>query len=248
MPRPSKCKVVGFIPFNLCFQPEVHNLAEVVLSVEEVEAIRLSDYLEMEQDNAAESMHISRGTFQRIIHAARMKIADALVYGKTIKIEGGNYELSQGYDHRKRDIRKENKIMKIAIATEGTNISGHFGKCDTFTIIEIDSTDIISSDIKSADIKSKIILDTSEHQHGLLPAFLAAHNVNVVISGGMGDGARQKLMENDIEIIVGASGSIDEVIIAYRNGSLKSSEIERTDHGHSHEHNPGEGGCGCGHK
>jgi predicted DNA-binding protein (UPF0251 family) len=88
--------MVGFIPHNSCFHPQVHNQDEVVLSIEEVEAIRLSDYLEMEQDRASESMNVSRGTFQRILNAARKKTAEALVHGKTIRIEGGSYELSPG--------------------------------------------------------------------------------------------------------------------------------------------------------
>jgi len=88
--------MVGFVPENSCFHPQLHNEDEVVLGIEEVEALRLSDYMEIEQDSAAESMNISRGTFQRIINAARKKTADALVHGKTIRIEGGNYELSTG--------------------------------------------------------------------------------------------------------------------------------------------------------
>lgn len=96
MPRPRKCRMVGFVPDNPCFHPQLASCEEVVLSIEEVESIRLSDYLEMEQDRAAESMNVSRGTFQRIINDARKKTADALVHGKTIRIDGGNYELSAG--------------------------------------------------------------------------------------------------------------------------------------------------------
>jgi predicted DNA-binding protein (UPF0251 family) len=96
MPRPRKCRKVGFVPDNACFHPQLHNKDEVVLSIEEVESIRLSDYLEMEQDLASESMNVSRGTFQRIINSARKKTADALVHGKTIRIDGGHYELSAG--------------------------------------------------------------------------------------------------------------------------------------------------------
>lgn len=87
--------MVGFVPDNSCFHPQLHSKDEVVLSIEEVEAIRLSDFLEMEQDTAAESMNVSRGTFQRIINTARKKIADALVHGKVIRIGGGHYELSE---------------------------------------------------------------------------------------------------------------------------------------------------------
>ena len=94
MPRPRKCRMVRFVPNNPCFHPQLRNTDEVVLNIEEVEAIRLSDYLSMDQDAAAESMTVSRGTFQRIINTARKKLADALVNGKTIRIEGGNYELT----------------------------------------------------------------------------------------------------------------------------------------------------------
>ena len=96
MPRPRKCRMVGFIPVNSCFHPQLYNEDEVVLNIEEIESLRLSDYLEMEQDNASESMHVSRGTFQRIINTARKKVADALVHGKIIRIDGGNYELTEG--------------------------------------------------------------------------------------------------------------------------------------------------------
>ncbi len=94
MPRPRKCRMVGFVPDNPSFHPQVHNKDEVVLSIEEVEALRLSDHLEMEQDSAADSMNVSRGTFQRIINIARKKIADAIVHGKIIRIGGGYYELN----------------------------------------------------------------------------------------------------------------------------------------------------------
>ncbi|CAA7601453.1 RNA polymerase sigma factor, region 3/4 [Acididesulfobacillus acetoxydans] len=94
MSRPIKCRRVEFIPVNQTFYPHLENREEVILTVEEIEAIRLSDLEGMEQDACADSMGISRGTFQRIINAARQKLADALVRGKIIRIEGGNYEIS----------------------------------------------------------------------------------------------------------------------------------------------------------
>ncbi len=127
--------------------------------------------------------------------------------------------------------------MKIAIATEGTNVSGHFGKCENFTIAEIENS----------DVKSKVVVNTLGNQHGLLPAFLASHNVNMVIAGGMGEGARQNLISNGIEIISGVSGNVDEAINAYLNGSLKSSDAGCSGHEHSHEQSHGESGCNCGH-
>ena len=67
------------------------SLESVGLSVDEFEAIRLKDLVGLEQTAAAESMRISQPTFHRVIEAARKKVADALVNGKAIRIEGGEY-------------------------------------------------------------------------------------------------------------------------------------------------------------
>jgi len=63
------------------------------LSVEEAEAIRLKDLEGMEQEEGAERMNISRLTFQRILASARQRMAEALLHGKAIRIEGGNFEM-----------------------------------------------------------------------------------------------------------------------------------------------------------
>ena len=61
------------------------------MTVEEVEAIRLKDLEDLEQGECAKHMNISRPTFHRILNTARQKLADALLNGKSIRIEGGNY-------------------------------------------------------------------------------------------------------------------------------------------------------------
>ena len=69
-------------------------LNEVKLLVEEAEAVRLKDLEGLEQEECAQKMNISRSTFSRILDSARQKIADALLNGKAIRIEGGNFELA----------------------------------------------------------------------------------------------------------------------------------------------------------
>jgi len=69
-------------------------LEEVCLSVEEAEAIRLKDLEALDQEQCAEKMNISRPTFQRVLGAARQKVADALLNGKAIRIEGGNFQMA----------------------------------------------------------------------------------------------------------------------------------------------------------
>ena len=68
-------------------------MKEINLNVEELEAIRFKDYEEIEQTEAADKMHISQPTFHRMLKEARKKIADALINGKAIKIQGGNYKM-----------------------------------------------------------------------------------------------------------------------------------------------------------
>jgi len=97
MPRPIKWRRVAFIPEATYFKPAgipMRVLEEVCLSVEEAEAVRLKDLEGLEQEQGAEKMNISRPTFQRVLGAARQKIANALLNGKAIRIEGGNFEMA----------------------------------------------------------------------------------------------------------------------------------------------------------
>jgi predicted DNA-binding protein (UPF0251 family) len=97
MARPFKCRRVAFMPDVTYFKPAgipLRALEEVRLTVEEAEAIRLKDLEGLEQEEGAEKMNISRPTFQRVLASARQKIAGALLNGKAIRIEGGNFEMS----------------------------------------------------------------------------------------------------------------------------------------------------------
>ena len=97
MPRPTKWRRVAFLPEVTYFKPAgipLRVLEEVRLSVEEAEAIRLKDLEGLEQEQCAEKMSISRPTFQRELGSARQKVADALLNGKAIRIEGGNFEMA----------------------------------------------------------------------------------------------------------------------------------------------------------
>ncbi len=94
MPRVSKSRRVCAEPIHSQFKGDTQPGEEVILRVEELESIRLTDYENLEQEVAAKYMSVSRGTFQRILYSARHKVAEALIMGKTITIKGGNYEVS----------------------------------------------------------------------------------------------------------------------------------------------------------
>jgi predicted DNA-binding protein (UPF0251 family) len=96
MPRPFKCRRVNCEPGVSYFKPRgipVSALVEVVLTMDEFESLRLADLECMYQDDAAKCMGVSRQTFGNIIRSAHEKNADALVNGKSIKIEGGVYQM-----------------------------------------------------------------------------------------------------------------------------------------------------------
>ncbi len=97
MPRPRRCRYIGFQPNFDYFAPRMRRCdTEVVLKMEELESIRLKDLLGMDQQDAAKQMGISQPTFHRILKEARRKIAEALTEGKAIRIHGGNYIYERG--------------------------------------------------------------------------------------------------------------------------------------------------------
>jgi predicted DNA-binding protein (UPF0251 family) len=104
MPRPRIPRRVWLEPNVTYFKPagiRMIDLAETILTVDEFEAIRLKDYEGLEQIQAAKKMNISQPTFQRLYESARKKVADALVNGKAIRIEGGFYRMmGPGYGRR----------------------------------------------------------------------------------------------------------------------------------------------------
>ncbi len=96
MPRPHRRRRVEGPPAIQWFKPvgvPLRDLEEVSLGIDELEALRLADQEGLYQEAAAERMAISRATFGRLVAAARAKVAEALVEGKAIRIEGGPIEM-----------------------------------------------------------------------------------------------------------------------------------------------------------
>ncbi len=96
MSRPKCCRRVAGLPDFLLFKPAglpAAELEEIVLTMDEFEALRLADLLGLYQEQAAAGMHISRQTFGRILEGAHHKVARALVEGKILRIDGGKVEM-----------------------------------------------------------------------------------------------------------------------------------------------------------
>ena len=95
MPRPRNSRKIGRVPQANYYKPRgipLSVLECINLTYDEIEAVRLGDLEGLYQEKAAEKMNISRQTFGRIIESAHKKIADALVNGKALSIEGGMIE------------------------------------------------------------------------------------------------------------------------------------------------------------
>lgn len=110
MPRPHKCRRVDFSPDVCFFKPAGipgKFLEEVILTLDELEAIRLADFEGLYQETAAERMKISRQTFGNIISSAHTKVADSLINGKNLKITGGTITMLQERNFTCSDCRHE---------------------------------------------------------------------------------------------------------------------------------------------
>lgn len=98
MPRPPKPRTVCHIPEHLVYGPKgtkANSLDRLNLMLDELETLRLIDYLGYTQEEAADQMKVARTTVQRIYNDARKKIATSLIEGKIIVIEGGEVSLCE---------------------------------------------------------------------------------------------------------------------------------------------------------
>ncbi len=133
MPRPVKCRKVCHFPNVLEFLPadDTEKKAPIVLTVDEYETIRLLDKKGYSQEQCAVSMQIARTTVQRIYEIARKKIADALIDGHPLRIEGGDFRICDGQSsncsfggcykqeiYKKYAAEKGEGIMRIAVTYE----------------------------------------------------------------------------------------------------------------------------------
>ncbi len=125
-----------FKPCATCLQ----DTGEVVLKMEEMESIRLKDYLGMDQREAADHMKISQPTFHRILTEARRKIGCALVGGKAIRIHGGTYEMEGTYEMALTPLRKFQcyDCQRVWEVTHGTGRPQNCPECESTNIHRAD--------------------------------------------------------------------------------------------------------------
>ena len=104
--------------------------------------------------------------------------------------------------------------MRVAISSDGSVVSLHFGRCPTFTIVDIQNSHIIR----------KEVVNNPGHQPGFIPMFLHNKGVEYIITGGMGMKARELFDNYGIKAILGVSGNVEDIINEFKEGKLKSGE------------------------
>jgi dinitrogenase iron-molybdenum cofactor biosynthesis len=124
--------------------------------------------------------------------------------------------------------------MKYAITYMNNMVFQHFGKCPEFLLV----------DIEDGKLVNKELLSSNGSGHGALVTLLKEANVDMLVCGGIGQGARDALAQNSISLISGASGNVDEIIEQLIKGTLKDDPSGMCNHHHDGtEHNCGEHKC-----
>lgn len=237
MPRPKRCRRICGYPDYWSFVPEGSDSVKTIeFMLDEFETIRLIDYQKLTQEECAEAMGVSRATVTSIYEKARYKLADAMVNGKRIRITGGSYRIDS-IPASAQINEKGDDIMRIAVTFEDGMVGQHFGRTEQFKIY----------DIADDEVKGAQIIDTNGSGHGALAGFLRAAEVETLICGGIGKGARAALQELGIKLLPGADGDADTVVNDYLADRLNydpDTECHHHDHEHGEGHECHHGDCG----
>lgn len=226
--RPKRCRRICGYPDYWSFLPGGSDITETIaFKLDELETIRLIDYQKMTQEECAEAMGVSRATVTGIYEQARFKIADAMLNGKRIRITGGTYRIDS-IPASAQISEKGDGIMRIAVTYEQEKVGQHFGRTEQFKIY----------DIRDGQIASAQIIDTNGTGHSALAGFLRAAEVEVLICGSIGMGARMALEEAGVELLPGAAGNAEEVVKSYLAGTLDYDPDTACSH-HNPEHGDG---------
>lgn len=237
MPRPRKCRFIASVPAVRLFKPQgipARQLEEVYLSLEGFEALRLSDLEGLRQEEAAERMQVSRQTFGRLLAEARRAVAEAIVKGICLRIEG---ELgpSAPVDVRNRGhadaaVNPKTRLgqgasameERIAVSSEGhdldSRVDPRFGRAAGFLIVDPATLSAEYLDNRGAQAMGQ--------GAGIQAAeLLARHGVTVVLTGYVGPKAFQALSAAGIRIGQNLEDcTVREAVERYRQGRVPLAE------------------------
>lgn len=233
MPRPKKFRRVCFTPEISEFRPfrngeplKVERISELVLTVDELETLRLIDKVGLSQEECSKYMDVGRTTVQAIYKEARRKVAVMLVDGRSLRIEGGDYRLCNGKNHRwqhacrscikykihNEEINRGGKIMKIAVPLEENkkSICVSFGRAPYFIFYDVEK-------------KVKEILEnpaaTSQGGAGLKAAqFILDNGADTLITVRCGENAGEVFAAAELKVYKAQGNDIESNINIVSSG------------------------------
>jgi len=236
LPRPRKCRFVEGVPAVRLFKPQgipARQLPEIYLSLEGFEALRLSDLEGLRQEEAAARMRVSRQTFGRLLAEARRAVAEALVKGHCLRIEGGRVRTAAGAGEPPETAPSAESgcegsppggAMKerIAVSSEGRDLDSRvdfrFGRAAGFLVIDSETLSFEHLDNRGARSMGQ--------GAGIQAAeLLARHGVTVVLTGYVGPKAYQALAAAGIRIGQDLEEcTVREAVERYREGRVRLAE------------------------
>jgi len=244
VPRPSSCRLVSGTPGAVFFKPAgipTRELTEIVMSLDEFEAIRLADQEGLYQEDAARRMGVSRTTFGRILESAHRKVAEVLAGGRCLRLEGGHVHPAESETSRSVSPRQKETIVNICIpvtADRGLEspVSGHFGSAPIFMLVDVETRE------------ARALTNTrAVHEHGACRPLdaLAGHEIDALVVGGIGAGALMKVQGAGIRVFRASAATVAGCLDAFVKNEAEEigpgGACGRHDHGHdrgSHERVP----------
>lgn len=221
MPRPRICRKVSGTPKATYFKPRgvpLSDLGEAYLTVEGLEALKLADLESLTTTEAAARMEVSRHTFGRILADARRAVADALVNALALRIEGGEYSVT---DEPKRPAPPKKRTVRmniIAISSEGPALTdmvdSRFGRAAGFVVVDLDT--MATSYVDNGQSQAMA------HGAGIQTAErIADAGAGVLLTGIVGPKAFQALEAAGIKVGQNLEGiTVGEAVERYKSGQV----------------------------
>lgn len=246
MPRPRKYRRVCSYPRCTSFKPCGRDGQTVIMTIDEYEVIRLIDLEGFTQEQCSEQMEVARTTVQAIYGNARKKLAQCIVEGRPLQIDGGDVRVCEdshsfcGKGCCRWGNYQENKEwsekMRIAVTYEDGKVFQHFGHTEQFKIYEVEE----------GKVQNAFVIDANGSGHGALAGFLKQNGVDTLICGGIGGGAKNALAEAGIELYGGVSGDTDKAVDDLLTGNLSYNPDAACNHHDEGHHGEGHS-CGSHH-
>jgi predicted Fe-Mo cluster-binding NifX family protein len=208
-----------------------------------MEALRLSDLMELTQVEAARQMGISQSTFQRVLTAAHRKVAESLVDRRPLTVARAWDASLKGAGSPQQQENNTGGISMtthIALPTEdGTTLCQHFGRARYYKVVEITDGKVVATELrdKFAHVHGNETQESAEVNHEEAHARMAdaAHGCDTIIAGGMGMGAINALTTAGYTVMQTDMTELDKIVEAYCAGTFVNLAGEVSCH-HEGEH------------